>query len=340
MAWDEKAVTQDVTRLIEGGAVDLVPACPAIIPALPAILTPPSGSEYLLPEIIEKVLREAVKDSSQAHLRAARMCLGWTDESYEDLWKLAIASTEIDISENEHVNANRPEAEIMRARDRLLRLRQLRYILAARELSAGPGTRTSFVTKHRQPTIAKLTRAIHEVLRDTTTVERIAEQCGLRVGDVPPSSASSHQAGAPSMVESGPNDPGVAPPLVVTGPPIRIIEPLGGAEVERWIRVRGSGHIPPDRHLWVFVYNQQDLYWPWGKPRILPDLDQWQVGRVMLGEEYPEDLAPYTICAVLANDKADAKIQANWDRPGGAQGTSKLPRGAEVVDRVTVTRVE
>jgi hypothetical protein len=126
--------------------------------------------------------------------------------------------------------------------------------------------------------------------------------------------------------------------LPTSSPTLHIEQPCEGERVRRFIQISGRGSVPPNRHLWAFVYNQQDLYWPWGKPRL--SLDQWRVTKVMLGEEYPEDLAPYTVCAVVANDQANTTIEANWNRPGGAQGMSRLPPWADVVDQVTVVRVE
>jgi len=128
--------------------------------------------------------------------------------------------------------------------------------------------------------------------------------------------------------------------LALQGSPVRLEEPREGEEVEKFIRVRGSGNAPVDRQLYVFVYRLK-LYWPWGKPRILPDLAEWRLNEVQLGEdELPDDLGPYTVCAVLADSQAEAKIEANWNRPGGARGERKLPRGAEIVDCITVIRVE
>lgn len=108
------------------------------------------------------------------------------------------------------------------------------------------------------------------------------------------------------------------------------------------VSVVGSGKIPENLHLWIFVYaSDEKLYYTSGEATVLPD--SWTFSRVILGGSAPGDIkALYTIYAVLADSNAHTTIETAFKENQGEVGTKQVPggSGSEKVAYVTVRRVK
>jgi len=120
---------------------------------------------------------------------------------------------------------------------------------------------------------------------------------------------------------------------------VGITYPYNNATVEIKEMVEGtSQNIPEGQVIWIIVYPYLvDRYYPYNEPADIQANGEWAS---LVGIGIKEDAGKkfkFDIIAVLANEEAQDEFniyftQAIWG------GIEKLPKGALIYDRVTVTR--
>ena len=145
---------------------------------------------------------------------------------------------------------------------------------------------------------------------------------------------------AVDLVKALPPNRGRAP-----APRAKITEPAHGAVVSSPVPVVGSASgLPADGRIWTAVHTG-GLFWPQAQAVVVGDEREasW-TAQASLGRGDDTDHGnAFDILAVLADSEAE-KVFVPWlDRGQGMTrgarfpGLSALPRGARILDRVTVT---
>ncbi len=123
---------------------------------------------------------------------------------------------------------------------------------------------------------------------------------------------------------------------------VRITYPSEGSEVERKVTVRGtSQNIPEGQVIWVVIYvHDVRRYFPQDLPADVQVNGDW-VSPVIIGID--EDLGKeFDIIVVLVDQKAQDAFNdylKDWGGKYPSPGLERLPEGALIYQRITVTRI-
>jgi hypothetical protein len=115
-------------------------------------------------------------------------------------------------------------------------------------------------------------------------------------------------------------------------------------QVGEYVDAYGTHKWVNDEQLWLFVYafNQsgsEEVYYPF--PKLQVDGSSWVADRIKVGRNLSTDAGGslYPLDLVLADSSADNAISKFMAQKDPAAGMSNLPKGAEVVKQVILSRV-
>lgn len=123
---------------------------------------------------------------------------------------------------------------------------------------------------------------------------------------------------------------------------VRITYPSDGSKVERKVTVRGtSQNIPEGQVIWVVIYvHEARRYFPQDLPADVQVNGDW-VSPVIIGID--EDVGKeFDIIVVLVDQKAQDAFNdylKDWGGKYPSPGLERLPEGALIYQRITVTRI-
>jgi hypothetical protein len=137
-----------------------------------------------------------------------------------------------------------------------------------------------------------------------------------------------------------PHEPTPVPTATLTTD-VRITYPVDSVQVEREEMVRGTSQLIPEGYaIWIVVYPYvANRYYPQNDSAVIEAKGDWS-SRTCIGVEADMGLK-FDILAVLASKTAQdafgAYLQTARDKEDWP-GLEKLPKGATVYHRITVTR--
>jgi hypothetical protein len=126
-------------------------------------------------------------------------------------------------------------------------------------------------------------------------------------------------------------------------PLIKITSPEDGALINKTVNIEGKAkRIPEGDHIWpvVYGYPPTNRFFPQSQ-LIYPDPDgRWSIRGINVGVDTDHNME-FDIIILLADDDAHKSL-SNYlnesNKLGAWPGLKKIPPGARVLDRITVTR--
>jgi hypothetical protein len=126
-------------------------------------------------------------------------------------------------------------------------------------------------------------------------------------------------------------------------PTIKISSPIDDALINKTIDIIGTAkRIPEDAPIWAATYGYPptNRYYPQSQ-LIYPDPNgRWSLRDINVGDD-TDSGEKFDIVVLQANDKAHEYLSdymRNTSLSGAWEGLEKIPSGAKVLDRITVTR--
>ena len=129
---------------------------------------------------------------------------------------------------------------------------------------------------------------------------------------------------------------------ILTPTMVKITYPPNGSEVEREVTVRGtSQNIPEGQIIWIVIYvHEVCRYFPQDLPADVRANGDWE-SSVIIGVEDDVDKR-FDIIVVLVDQKAQDAFNDyldDWKGEDSSPGLERLPEGAVIYERTTVTRI-